>query len=835
MDPLSALALAFGGFAGARLADWLRDYQPARRGLVDLLPWAFLVETAPQGIVLNKNGSFSAAFEVQGPDRASSTEEELNALTLHASRAFAPFVTAWTFHFDAVRREAPGYPPPGHFPDPVTRLLDECRRDAYLRQGALFESSSILTATFRPPREVYQHILVRLQQGVRQERRTWEATLQSFQAQLAALHSRLGGPLRLRALGGPELLAHFHSCVTGESHPVNDPGPGVYLDQVLSSRHMTGGWEPAVGSRHFEILSLFHLPGRMTAAHLDALNDVPFSYRMSIRFTPLDIRAAQKVIDTTTRGWFWMQKSARDMLLPSQQPQSPGSDPFTNRFAVDMLDDGADATQVNQASEHRFAYLTSCFLIPGDSRSQAHERALALSKVLEDRGYTTRVETYNAMAAFHGSLPGETTANLRAPLVNTLPIADMLPLTAIWPGLKSHPCQFFPPTSPPILIGRTEGSTPFRLNLHTGDLGHTIVVGPPGAGKSTLLTALAVGWLRYPESRVYLFDRDHSARLLAKAIEARYYDIGQEEISFQPLRHLDSEAEQAVALSWLEALFALQLGKLTPQQSDALAKAIKRLGSTPPHLRTLSVLHTQVQDPDLRFSLSPFIKEGPYASLLDGANDSIHDGRVQIFEMRRLLELEEKAHLPILLYLLNRIETSLDGAPTLIILDEAGLALLHEIFASRINQWALTLRKKNAVLVLALQALTQLQNNNSFSTLLQSCPSRIYLSNSDATSPAVRPIYEACGLNPRQIELIAKARKKRDYYLNNPDGSRLFGLALTPADLAFMGTLPGRSLQETHAAMDHHREVHGRRWTAAWLRTCGLPDEADALDHLSKE
>jgi type IV secretion system protein TrbE len=145
----------------------------------------------------------------------------------------------------------------------------------------------------------------------------------------------------------------------------------------------------------------------------------------------------------------------------------------------------------------------------------------------------------------------------------------------------------------------------------------------------------------------------------------------------------------------------------------------------------------------------------------------------------------------------------------------------------------LTLRKKNAVIVLSLQALSQLDGaNNSFATLLQACPTRIYLPNPDATSPGIRAVYEACGLNPRQIEVIASARRKRDYYFVDPDGCRRYGLALTPVDLAFFGTLPGRSLQETHAVMDQHIKAHGDRWPAAWLRTFGLAPQAAQLETL---
>ena len=83
-----------------------------------------------------------------------------------------------------------------------------------------------------------------------------------------------------------------------------------------------------------------------------------------------------------------------------------------------------------------------------------------MAKLLEDHGYTTRVETYNAPAALHATFPGECSANLRAPLVNCRAIADLVPLTSLWPGLSRHPCQFFSPEAPPILIGQDGGLDP---------------------------------------------------------------------------------------------------------------------------------------------------------------------------------------------------------------------------------------------------------------------------------------------------------------------------------------------------------------------------------------
>jgi hypothetical protein len=66
-------------------------------------------------------------------------------------------------------------------------------------------------------------------------------------------------------------------------------------------------------------------------------------------------------------------------------------------------------------------------------------------------------------------------------------LIHMMPLSDIWPGQKR--CEHL--GGPSLLYTRSDGATPFRLNLHVGDVGHTLVVGPTGAGKSVHLNMMS--------------------------------------------------------------------------------------------------------------------------------------------------------------------------------------------------------------------------------------------------------------------------------------------------------------------------------------------------------
>jgi len=110
-----------------------------------------------------------------------------------------------------------------------------------------------------------------------------------------------------------------------------------------------------------------------------------------------------------------------------------------------------------------------------------------VSKTIQNLGFGCRLETINAVEAWRGSIPGDGYSNVRRPLLHTLNLADMLPVTSVWAGLRENPSALMPKHSPPLLYAATTGATPFRFNLHVSDTGHTLIVGPTGAGKSTAL------------------------------------------------------------------------------------------------------------------------------------------------------------------------------------------------------------------------------------------------------------------------------------------------------------------------------------------------------------
>jgi type IV secretion system protein VirB4 len=395
----------------------------------------------------------------------------------------------------------------------------------------------------------------------------------------------------------------------------------------------------------------------------------------------------------------------------------------------------------------------------------------------------------------------------------------MIPLSAVWAGPERD--EHF--GAAPLLFGKTEGSTPFRFSLHVGDVGHTLVVGPTGAGKSVLLALMALQFRRYAGAQVFAFDFGGSIRAAALAMRGDWHDLGggltdgsETSVSLQPLARIEETTERAWAGDWIVAILTREGIATTPEVKEHIWTALTSLASAPIEERTITGLCILLQSNDLKQALRPYCIGGAWGRLLDAESEHLGTATVQAFETEGLIGTE--AAPAVLAYLFHRIEDRLDGSPTLIIVDEGWLALDDEGFAGQLREWLKTLRKKNASVIFATQSLSDIDGSAIAPAIIESCQTRLLLPNERAIEPQITAIYRRFGLNDRQIEIIARAMPKRDYYCQSRRGNRLFELGLSDVALA----LCAASSKTDQAAIAKIVAEHGRDdFLDAWLRHRG--------------
>ena len=828
MDLLTAGAgVVCGGGIIAGL-QYTREHRSAPAGVTDLLLWGFLVD---DGVILQKDGSLLAAWSYHGPDLDSAIPEELTALSRHINDALLPLADDWILHVDAIRQPAVAYPE-SRFPNAVTALIDAERRESYTTAAAAqFETEYVIVVTHLPAREVYDRLAQLFVRGGSDRRVDWGTHLASFHTALDALSGRLSSRLRVQRLRNDALVTHLHRCLTALHHPVQAPPHGAYLDAVVADQDLVAGYEPRIGAQHLRIVALESYPAASSPGLLDVLNRLPFAYRWSNRILPLSRQTGETLIRRSQLNWWKKRKGAgtwlREMAAKDTPRESTQDDTlFSDQHAQSMAEDAASAAAENASGRVRFCVYNQIVVVAEPSEERATYVAAEVVKTLHDHGFTARIETVNALDAWLGTLPGHGSPNVRRPLLNTANVADLMPTTSVWPGLAYNPSPYFPPNSPALLWAKTEGSTPFRVNLHDADVGHTLIVGKTGAGKSTLVGLITAQFQRYPDAQVMVFDVGYSGWLLAQAAGAPHYDIRPDragDLSFQPLAQIDDAAERAWAAEWIETLLTLQGITTGPAQRGRIDRALALLATVPRTHRTLTEFTIHLQDTALVAALRPYTRAGHYG-LLDGNTEGFTLGAYQVFELKHLAEMDDKIVVPVLLYLLRRVEQRLTGRPTLIILEELWAALCRSTFADRIKRWLITLRKNNAAIVLVAHSLAQLTSLPDPQLITESCPTRIFLPNAEATSSRNLQLYHDMGLSDREVAIIAGAVPKREYYFASPQGRRLFELGLGPVTLAFLSANAGLTMDETRQFAEQYIHQYGKTWPAHWLAHLGFEE-----------
>ena len=799
----------------------LREYRHVPDRLADHLPWAALVA---DGVILNKDGSFQRSFAFRGPDLESATEAELVSASARANNVLKRFGTGWALFFEAERREALGYPESG-FPEATSWLIDQERRARFEEEGAHYESRYHLTLTWLPAADGADAAGRTLVDRPDAERgRDWRGALANFIAETArALDLFAAFMPEVRALSSAETLTYLHSCISDRRHDVAVPETPMYLDGLLADTPLTGGLEPMLGVRHLRTLTVIGFPNVSRPGILDALNEADFPYRWVTRFIALDKADATKLLTKLRRQWFNKRKSVTALLrevLYNQPVQLLDSD------ADNKVADADLALQALGGDHVSFGYLTTTITVSDDDRARVEDKIRSVERITGGLGFTTIREGVNAVEAWLSSLPGHAYANVRQPIVHTLNLAHLMPLSSVWAG----PPRNAHLNGPPLLVAQTAGSTPFRLSTHVGDVGHMMIVGPTGAGKSVLLALIALQFRRYPESQVYIFDKGFSARAAVLAMGGAHHALGLgsdagDALAFQPLRRIDDAAERSWAAEWIAALLEAEKVAVTPEVKDSVWSALSSLASAPRQERTMTGLALLLQSNTLRTAIQPYTLDGPHGGLLDAAESGLKFADVQCFETEGLLGASSVVA-PVLTYLFHRLEDRFNGRPTLLVLDEAWVFLDHPLFASRIREWLKTLRKKNVAVLFATQSLADIADSSIAPAIIESCPQRILLPNDRAIEPQARAAYERFGLNSRQIELISRATPKRHYYLQSARGNRLFELGLGPIELALCGASDPAS-QTRIDALITERGAHD--FAAHFLGEAGLDWAADLL------
>jgi type IV secretion/conjugal transfer VirB4 family ATPase len=792
----------------------LREYRQRPRRVGSLLQWDALDPDTPW-VLYQRNNTLLAVLSFRGQDMESAEDAVLVAQASQLNQTFRRFGGGWGLMSEARHQPVTAYPE-SHWPDRVSAAVDAERRAFFTQPGQHFETVTWLTLVWKIPPQRGSSWWARLLYEELPEASTPEQwAIETFRDECIRTRDLLQGCCEaVTFLEGAALLTYLHSCVTLKRHVVRVPSPACYLNTYLTqdldvhvglSEVVLGPVEapeaviacvspvPQHGQPAF--------PNESYPGILGILQALSFEWRCTVRYLPL----ARHKAAAELRKYALSHAGARQKGL-----RKKGSTVVEKVAEERSLE--ASTAQANVEHGHYSAGpLTMTVVVWDADRAALAHKVQQVEATLNTEQFVCKRETYNTAEAWLGTMPGNTLANVRKPILHSYNFAHLFPATAVWQG---QPWNMHL-DGPPLLLAVGKHHTPVGLSLHEGDVAHTGVIGSTGDGKSTLLNLLCLQARRYPGQEVNIFDKAHAARKLTAAVGGMWYDLGRTPL--QPLANLDQPYEIAWSVDWLEALLLQERMTVTPDIKADVHAALVELATWDTAKRTMTSLTSLVEHPMARQALKMYTMAGPYGQMTDGDHDSIADHPWCCFEMSTILQTPRLLG-AILPALFHRLEQRLTGVPVLYVLHEAWIAFDTPYWAERLRGWLKGLRARNGSVAMASQSLSDAVNSPIMGALLDNVATWILTPNRKAETQEIGKYYEAVGLNARQLELLATSTKKQDYYVLQDSGQALVQLHLGPLALALCGTPDPAEV----AALEQQITTYGSEFAEVYLREKGL-------------
>jgi type IV secretion system protein VirB4 len=543
-----------------------------------------------------------------------------------------------------------------------------------------------------------------------------------------------------------------------------------------------------VKKTHVGALTVKGWPNGASPGIIDALLSVPCEITVSQVFRFANQFKAKRYIEEIEEHHRSSTKSLMAMAVEAWTKE-PTQQEDTGKLL--LAQDAQQAMQELTVHNRLYGYYNMTVLGYGDTQLELEDNLKLVSTSLRQRGFVLMRESLHLLSAFTSTMPGQWATSYRWSFMNVANVTDLAMIRTLSVGDKvnRHLTEQTGRPQTALTVLPTEFSTPYYFSFHETDLAHTLVVGPAGSGKSTIVNFLISQFEKHGPCNRVVFDKDYSCWIPTLLQGGSHINMDLRagaQPRLNPLTLLENESNTVWLVDFIKVLVTARGYTLRAGDDEQLLTAAKMLREQPPEYWNLSRYVNYITDMELKKQLALWTGDGLYGKYFDNTEDEFQLNAFVAIEMGGLLDTDVAA--PFMEYAFFRLNQMLDGRPTLIYIEECWFMLKNKTFAGRIEDWLKTLRKKNAFVIMATQSLQEIANSEIFASIIDNMQNRIYLANPNAH--AHETLYrDKFGLNQAQVERIANAIPKQQYYIVTPRLSRMVNarfprevLACTSAD-----------------------------------------------------
>ncbi|GHD70279.1 hypothetical protein GCM10007164_14830 [Luteimonas padinae] len=482
---------------------------------------------------------------------------------------------------------------------------------------------------------------------------------------------------------------------------------------------------------------------------LNGLKYLGFEYVLTQSFSPMGRQDALRVLDRT-KG---MMVSSGDRAVSQIAELDQAMDQLASGNFV--LGEYHFSLAVHAASQDLL------------SRHVAEARA-----ELSNAGFVSAKEDLAVASAFYAQLPGNWRYRTRLANVSSLNFLGLSPLHNFAGGKRAGN-----PWGDCVTTLQASNGQPYHFNFHAthpaedslGEkaLGNTLVIGKSGTGKTALVNfLLAQSQKLDPAPTVFFFDKDRGAEIFVRACGGNYLALENgRPTGFNPLQCERSDANA----QFLVELVKLLAGKpaYTAREDEDIFRAVAGLLDTPMHLRSMANLQKSLPnmgDDGLHARLRKWTAGHSLGWVFDNPVDTIDLSRSNIigFDYTDILDNAE-VRVPVVRYLLHRLEGIIDGRRLVYVMDEfwkildGGGAL--KAFARNKQK---TIRKQNGLGIFATQSPEDALASDIAAALVEQTATLVLLPNPNASR---RDYVEGLKLTEAEYRVVVSLDERSRSFL----------------------------------------------------------------------
>jgi type IV secretion/conjugal transfer VirB4 family ATPase len=489
-----------------------------------------------------------------------------------------------------------------------------------------------------------------------------------------------------------------------------------------------------------------------------------FSFSLSVRFAPTKI---EEVI-----------MNLRRKRLSSLLSHFGGKSHQTN-----------EAGLLVESGEEKIISSDLIITIYGDDIDELSHNREVMRGFFGRKGIILYHENINQPFCYFGQLPDYyILRNYRTQMLSVRNLSDLVSFVGASKGISKNSfgnspvCQFLTPNK-----------TIYNFHFHISDraeaLGHTLIVGGTGSGKTTTTMYMLLQCLKYENMKILAFDSGNGFKIPFKAFNGDYLDLdNHDNVSLNPLLLQETSNNKVFLKKWFELLS----GGVEDNEIKIIEDVIEyifiaqKMGKIPTinnSVGNFGLRDANKGKASIALKLSKWFRGGVYENIFNHERDSLSFSSSLVgFNMGKVINNPEL--LPVVTsYIFHSFmeHVGVRGLPHICFIDEMSKYLTNPIFARLILENFQELRKRNGVMIGAVQNPSDLSETEIGQKLINNAGN--YLLFPCQTMSQAKHYRDAFSLNDREMNFIFNSSNKREILWKPKDSQSV----ILDVDLSFMG------------------------------------------------